>query len=145
MKPLINKISTTETFNQSELMDEKGSSMLEMLVGLVFLSLVGLNILWSGVSATRFQKQVELGNVAMNIAISKAESLAGVFIDQLNNSYNETNEPVTSETGNIEFYRTTVVTTNPDGSRTINISVSSVDKYLPNPITYTTTFAAWES
>ena len=60
--------------------NEKGSSMLELIVGLTFIGIVSLTVIWSSVSGVRFQKQTEVGNTAMNLAVSRAEELAGVFI-----------------------------------------------------------------
>ncbi len=125
--------------------NEKGSSMLELIVGLTFIGIVSLTVIWSSVSGVRFQKQTEVGNTAMNLAVSRAEELAGVFIENLNASYNENNIIVNDHDHEFELKRTTVVTVNPDGSRTVEITISGPPKYLPSPVYYTTTFALWES
>jgi hypothetical protein len=125
--------------------DEQGSSMLELIVGLTFISVVGLTIVWSAISGVRYQKQIEVGNTAMNLAISKAEELAGIFIESLNATFNEDNIIIQDHDHNIELLRKTLITINQDGSRTITVTISGPDKYLPIPIEYTTTFALWES
>jgi hypothetical protein len=125
--------------------DERGSSMFELIVGLTFIGIVGLTVIWSTVSGVRFQKQTEVGNTAMNLAVSRAEELAGVFIENLNASFNETNVTVDDHQHKFELKRSTIVTINPDGSRTVTVTISGPGRYLPVPISYTTTFALWES
>lgn len=119
--------------------------MLELIVGLTFLSVVGLTIVWSAISGVRYQKQTEVGNTAMNLAISRAEELAGIFIETLDATFNENEIVIADHEHNIELLRNTVVTVNQDGSRTITVTISGPDKFLPIPVEYTTTFALWES
>jgi hypothetical protein len=136
----------TRTQKEKEIGEnEKGSSMLELIVGLTFISVVGLTIVWSAISGVRYQKQTEVGNTAMNLAISRAEELAGIFIESLDASFNENDIIIQEHEHNIELLRKTLVTINPDGSRTVTVTISGPDRFLPIPVEYTTTFALWES
>ena len=124
---------------------ERGSSMLEVLVATLILAIVGLTVSLSAISGIRYQKVSEIGNIAMNLAVSKAEQLSGIRIDLLTDSYDATESNLQVTGHKIEFKRVTDVTVNTDGSRTIAITVSSSSTYLPQPARYTTTFAPWES
>ena len=125
--------------------DQRGSSMLEVLVATLILAIIGLTVTLSAISGIRFQKVSEIGNIAMNLAVSKAEELSGVRIDLLTDSYDATESNLLLTGHKISFKRVTDVTVNSDGSRTIAITVSSDSRYLPQPARYTTTFAPWES
>ena len=118
---------------------------MEALVALFLFSLVGLGLAKSMITSISLQKQAEIGNLARNLAVSKAEELSGVNIDNLNNSYDSTESNLTVTGHNIKFTRVTDVTVNSDGSRTIDISVSSTSFVMTKPVTYSTRFAPWES
>ncbi len=119
--------------------------MIEVLVAISLFAVVALALTQSAIFGMRFQLQAQIGNLARNLAVSKAEQLAGVQIGDLNSSYNLT-EPNLIVTGHkIAFTRTTSISVNTDGSRTVNIIVSSASSYLPKPVSYTTRFAPWES
>ena len=122
---------------------DKGFSLLEVMVSICYIALMGFTILTASVTSVKFQKLSEIGNAAMNMAMSKAEELSGVALTSLDDSYDETESDISTDDHNILFQRVTNITVNADGSRTVEITVSSSSKYLPNPIVYNTTFALW--
>ncbi len=124
---------------------QRGTGLLEVLVAIVLLGILGLTVVSSSIVGIRYQKASEIGNLAMNLAVSKAEILSGVRIDLLNDTYDATENTLQVSGHKITFKRVTDVTVNSDGSRTIFITVSSPSPYLPQPAKYTTTFAPWES
>ena len=124
---------------------EDGSTLIEAMVGILLLAIMGLTVTWSSMMSMRYQKVSEIGNLAMNLAVSKAEQLSGVRIDLLTNAYDSTENNLTINGHAITFKRVTDISVNSDGSRTISIVVSSDSRYLPRPARYSTTFAPWES
>lgn len=128
----------------SDSKSQAGFLMLELMVALVVLAIVGLAVTTSAYSGLRFQKQAEIGNFARNIAVSRIETLAGVPTASLSSSYNETNTSVTQTGTNVVFRRSTTITTNADGSKTVSVTVSSTSALLSSPITLTSQFASWE-
>ena len=125
--------------------DQAGSTLLELMVALSIFAVVGLGLAMSTQMGLLFQKRSEIGNLAKNLAISKAETLSGVEISLLNDTYDSVESSVNVTGHKITFRRQTDITVNSDGSRTITIIISSGSKYLPNPITYSTRFAPWEA
>ena len=124
---------------------EAGFSMMEVLAAMTLLSIVGLAISNSMIVAIRFQKIAEVGNMAKNLAVSKAEELSGVQLTALSDTYDATENNLVVGSGKIKFTRVTNITVNSDGSRTVDVTVSSTSKYLPKAVKYTTRFAPWES
>lgn len=123
---------------------ERGFLMLEVMVALVVLAIVGVAITNSAYSALRFQKQAEIGSFARNIAVSRIEELAGVPTGTLSSSYNETNTTVTVPGTSVQFTRSTTVTANSDGSKSVSVTVGSSSVLLRSSLTLTSRFSPWE-
>lgn len=123
----------------------RGFTLVEVLVSVTLLSIMGLAVANTASYSLRAHKYAEVANVAKNLAVSKAEELSGVRIDLLTDAYDgtETNLAVTGHT--MLFTRVTNVTVNSDGSRTIDVTVSSSSTALLQPAFYSTTYAPWES
>ena len=124
--------------------DQRGFSMVEVLIGTFLLAVMGLALSNSLIYSIRSHKYVEIGNVAKNLAVSKTEELSGVRIDLLNDSYDSTENNVAVSGHQITFKRVTNVTVNADGSRTIDVTVSSGSNTLLSSASYSTTYAPWE-
>lgn len=122
-----------------------GFSLMEVLVAIVIFGIAGLAMTSNAVVGFRFQKSTELGLLAKNLAVSKAEELSGVFLDDLDNSYDLTENNLTVTGHRIPFTRVTDVTIEADGSRTIDVTVSSPSGLLLAPVHITTRLAPWES
>jgi prepilin-type N-terminal cleavage/methylation domain-containing protein len=132
-------------YKLQHLKNQKGSTLIEVLVAISLFSIVGLGLAQSAQMGLLFQKRSEIGDMAKNLAISKAETLSGVEISQLNDTYDTTENSVTVSGHKIIFKRVTDITVNSDGSRTIDITISSTSAYLPQPVSYSTRFAPWEA
>ena len=126
-------------------MTQAGITMVEVLVALLLFCIIGLGLTKSAVAAINYQKRTEIANLAKNLAVSKAEELSGVKLDELTSAYNHTETDISIATHEIKFNRTTAITVNADGSRTITISVTSSTPLLPNPVSFSTRFAPWEA
>ena len=124
---------------------ERGSALIEVLVAASILGIVGLAIAMNAMVALRFQKTTEVRLLAKNLAVSKAEELSGVFLDDLDDSFDEVEPNLSVGSHLIQFSRSTDITVEADGSRSVSISVSSTSPYLTTPVQYTTRFAPWES
>ncbi len=124
---------------------QRGSSIVEVLVAMSLFSIVAVGLAQSAAYSLRFQKSAELGNLARNLAVSKAEELAGVSLADLDDSFDGTESNLTVVGHSISFDRVTDVTVNADGSRTVDIVVSSPSPLLFTAVTYSTRFAPWES
>ena len=121
-----------------------GFSLMEVLIALFIFSLVGLSIAKSTIVSMQAQLRAEMGNVARNLAVSKAEELSGVKISDLDATYNDTETDLAVSGHQTKFTRVTTVIVNSDNSRTIHIAVSGASAFLPYPISYSTRFAPWE-
>ncbi len=124
---------------------KRGSSLIEVMVAMAILAIVGLGVAQSAIYGIKYQKSAEIGNVARNLAISKAERLSAIPLNTLDNSYDSIESNLTAPGHTIIFRRTTDITVNADGSRSIDITVSTTNPVLLNVATYSTRFAPWES
>ena len=122
-----------------------GSSLVEVLVAVSIFALIGLSATRSAMSSIRYQKNVEVSNIARNLAISKAETLSGVRIDLLTTASGGTESDLSVPGHTIKFTRSTTVSVNSDGSRTISVVITSSSPLLLSPVSYSTRFAPWES
>lgn len=137
--------STIPLGSTGECASERGFTLIEILVAIVFFGLISVSIASSTIYGMRFQKHAELGNLATNLAVSKIEELSGVDPTTLDAGDNSTETGLVIEGHEITFDRETEITVNADGSRTITVSVSSPSVLLLAPVDYTTRFAPWES
>lgn len=125
--------------------NDRGLTMVESLISLVLLSIIGLSVTYSAMYGVRFQRYTEIGNIAMNLALSKVEELSGIRLDLLDSSYGGTETNLTVTGYKVKFTRVTTVTTNADGSKQIDVTISANKAYLLNSVHFTTTFAPWEA
>lgn len=125
---------------------QAGFSMMEVLVAMAVFAIVALGAAQSTIYAVKFQKYAEVSNAARNLAVSKAEELTGVDLALLDDRYDLSESDIAVVGHNaVKFNRSTNVSVNSDGSRTVDITVSSSSPLLRKPIQYSTRFAPWES
>ena len=124
---------------------QAGSTIVEVLVAIVLFGLVGLSMATSNIYGIKFQKRAELGNLATNLAVTKIEQLAGYDPTTLDAGDNSSETGIAVSGHSITFNRVTTITVNSDGSRTVQVTVSSPIASLLTPVTYVTRFAPWES
>lgn len=141
----MSSIIDIKKFNKMKHGKQRGFGLIEVLVAFLLFSIISLSATRSAIYSIRFQKNAEVGNIARNLAVTKAEQLAGISLDELDNTYGGTESDLTTEGSEMTFIRVTTVTVNGDGSRSIEITVSSDNPALLNPVSYSTRFAPWES
>ena len=73
---------------------DAGFGLLEVMVSMTILAIVGLALTTSAVLGFRYQKYTEIGIAAKNLAVSKAEELSGVVLDDLDDEWDETENNV---------------------------------------------------
>lgn len=123
---------------------DAGMSLIEVLVAITLLSLSGLAISNSAIHAFQSLKFVELNHVANILAISKMEEIAARDTVEIDTSLNGIESSVEWADLEITFSRSTDVTVNADGSRSVVISVSTNDQVYATTVRFQNTFALWE-
>jgi Tfp pilus assembly protein PilV len=119
---------------------ESGVSMVEVLVAMSLLAISGLAVTQSTIRAFGTLNQSYRTSVASQIALDKIENLAQQDPSTIQSTSNETNSSVTQS--GLQFLRSTRVTVNSDGSRTIIVSVTSPTG-SPGTASLTTTLPLW--
>jgi Tfp pilus assembly protein PilV len=119
---------------------ESGASMVEVLVAMSLLAISGLAVTQSTIRAYATLNQSYRTSVASQIALDKIESLAQQDPSTIQTTSNESHSAVT-QTG-LQFFRTTTVTVNADGSRTVLVTVTSPSG-SPGTASLTTTLPLW--
>ena len=122
-------------------LDEKGFSVIEVLVALVILSIVGLAAARNSIMSMVVLKRSIRTSVATQLAIEKLEELGSidpVSLDSTDNS-NETNLLVDK----MQFTRTATITVNADGSRSVSVVVTISDAQLGGTHTASSRFPLW--
>jgi type II secretory pathway pseudopilin PulG len=123
---------------------QAGFTMLEALVGMSFAGMLSLAIAMSLTAAMRTEKATEVHFAASTIASNRIEQISSVDVQNITSAYNETDTEVSWGDLNVTFLRSTTITTNSDGSRTIKVSVRSDHSLLPSDVSFQTTLALWE-
>ena len=122
---------------------EQGATLLEVLVATLLLMITGAGILANMLYSMQTSKFIEANHAASSLAADRMEQLAAVDILDLNSAYNEDNVAVTWPGLDLDFVRTTVVTTNSDGSRTAVVNVRTIHFAMPTSVTFQDNFYAW--
>lgn len=120
---------------------QNGFSLLEALVALTILATVGLSLSYSMITAIKTSRRAERNSVASQLAFRKMEELAQVNPNNLSNA-NDLREPSLKVNG-IAYTRVTDVTVNPDGSRTVDVTVSPKNDRYGSPVSYRSSFFLW--
>lgn len=121
---------------------ECGFFLVEVLVVLVLFALVGMMLAHSSVLSEQTRTRAVHQSVAAQLAIEKMELLSAIDPITLTATNNST-ENISH--GVMQFKRTTAITVNADGSRTININVNSLNTPFVAKASATNTFALWGS
>jgi prepilin-type N-terminal cleavage/methylation domain-containing protein len=120
---------------------ERGLSLVESLVAIVILAITGLSLAHTMISATRYTRRAERNSIATQLAFEKMEQLAARSPATLGDAFDLTETALT--VNRIAYNRTTNVTVNADGSRTVVVDVWPRDSSLGKRVTYQSTFARW--
>lgn len=123
---------------------QEGFSLIEVLVSMLLIVIMGLAVASNTAGALRVAKYTELNHAASSLAISKVEELAAIDAVDLNSSFDQIEEDVEWPELNITFTRTTTITVNADGSRRVDVNVTSNASTMPTSVDFATTFALWE-
>lgn len=123
---------------------EAGSTLIELLVAILIIGLLGMASVQNQVMALQAAKLTEANHAASSIVISRIEELAAVRTTDVDSSFNETDTPVTWNSLNFTFLRSTTVTVNADGSRDITVTANSDNEHTPTEVEFETTFAPWD-
>lgn len=121
--------------------NEKGFSLIEVLVGFSILSVVALNITYSSILSYKITKRNIRNSIASQLAHERMEDLAAVSPANLGDTYDETESDL--EVENISFTRVTEVTVNADNSRSVTVTVTANAEELGGAAEVSNTFALW--
>jgi prepilin-type N-terminal cleavage/methylation domain-containing protein len=121
--------------------EAQGFSVVECLVAMLILAVGALAVAHSTTQAWVLGKRSVRMSYANQLASSKLEELTALNPSSLSESNN------TSETGllyrGVLFNRNTTIVTNPDGSRTVTITVAPQVAHLGSQVTLENTFRQW--
>jgi Tfp pilus assembly protein PilV len=102
---------------------ERGLSVVEVLVAISLLAISGLSVAQSTIRSFAHLSQSYRTSVASQIALEHLELIAQRDPSTLGATENESSTTVIQS--GLTFYRSTVISVNGDGSRTISVSVTS--------------------
>ena len=120
---------------------QKGSSIIELLVGVLFTAIVAMATAKSTMLAERLSEKTNHRSVAMQLVIETIESYGTINPESFSTSTNPIESKIIKE--GIEFKRKLTFATNPDRSRSITVSVTDPVVKTGFTITQTGTFALW--
>jgi Tfp pilus assembly protein PilV len=119
---------------------ERGLSAVEVLVAIALLAISGLAVAQSTIRSFSFLNQSYRSSLASQIALEQLELLAQQNPATLQESGGESAAQVIHS--GLTFYRSTTISINSDGSRTVSVSVSSPTG-MHGKASLSTTFALW--
>jgi Tfp pilus assembly protein PilV len=122
---------------------DAGMGLLEILVAIFLIGIISLGIAANTISSTQIVKKTEINYAASNLALSKVELLAAMDTTSLTAANGSTENNLTVPGTQLTFRRVTVVTVNADGSRTIEVTVTSNSTAVPTTSHFKTTLALW--
>lgn len=131
-------------FFLEETVSDAGFALLELLAGILLISVLSMAVAMNTMMALKVAKFTEANHAASSLAISKIEELAAVDTVNLDSSYDQTESSLTWGNTNMTFSRSVTVTVNADDSRTVDVTVASVNMVIPTTVNFSTTFALWE-
>lgn len=123
--------------------DEKGTGILEALMGIGILAVMSAGVYGSMRMSLRTTKLVEYNHIASCLASSKMEEVAAINVNFIvATSTTEANVvwPGVTET----FTRVTTIVVNADNSRTVTVTVSANNPNLSTSVQFTNILALWE-
>lgn len=118
---------------------ERGFSLIEVLVAISVLSILALVVTKSTISSYVFLKRSERASLASQLALDKMESLAA--INPVNLAVGTTTES-SLERARVRFDRVTTITANTNGTKTVRVVVESTSG-VGGRSDLTSNFAEW--
>ena len=124
----------------SQDLKEDGFSIMEVLVGLLLLSMMGLGLTMSTTMATRTRGVTVRDSAAMQIAMEALENLSSSDPTGLDNNDDSTTS--IERAGNV-YSRQIDVTVNADHTRTVAITVTGAQASLGGSVSLSETLIPW--
>lgn len=121
--------------------NQRGMTLVEVLVALVLLSVVPLGLTYSSILSYKVIHRNQRHSVASQLALDRMEDLAATNPANLNDTFDETENNVVVD--GASFTRITEVTLNADNSRTVLVTVTGNEASLGGRATVSSTFALW--
>lgn len=121
--------------------DEAGVSLIEVLASILISSIIALGILKSAITANTTSARSIRDNIAMQLAIEKMEEFSRTDPSTLDDADDLSESGVTRDA--YSFERVTDVTVEADGTRTVNIVVTSNATKTGSAVTIENSFALW--
>ena len=125
-------------------LSEDGFTVVELMLGILIISIMGLATMSSIVGSYRIAARLELNYSAHFLAIAKAEELSSIKVDNLDASDSSSETGLLAPGYNLTFSRVTTITVNADETRDIAIQVSNEEGPYTVQITYNTTLSSWQ-
>lgn len=122
---------------------EAGIGLIEVLVSTVMLLLIGGAIVANLHFSIRAAKFIEVQHAASTLASDRLEQIAARDVLDITTALNESDAIVPWAGLNFQFKRSTTVTINAGGSRTVEVSVHTVGSNMPQPVVFRDEFYAW--
>ena len=119
---------------------EQGLSVVEVLVAISLLAISGLAVAQSTIRSFSHLNQSYRTSIASQIALEHLELFAQRDPSTLEATASESSTTVTQS--GLTFYRSTAISVNSDGSRTVSVSVTS-PRGLTGKASLSTTFPLW--
>jgi Tfp pilus assembly protein PilV len=119
---------------------EGGLSVVEVLVAIALLAISGLAVAQSTIRSFSYLNQSYRTSLASQIALERLELLAQRDPSTLVESESESATQVVHS--GLTFYRSTLISINTDGSRTVSVTVNSPSG-TQGKAALSTTFALW--
>lgn len=121
--------------------DEGGVSLIEVMASILISSIIALGILKSAIAANNTSARSIRDNIAMQLAIEKMEEFSRTDPSTLDDGDDLSESGVTRDT--YSFARISDVTIEADGTRTVNITVTSDATKTGSSVTIENSFALW--
>ena len=119
-------------------LNEKGISLIEILFGLLLVSVVAMGIVQSSTIALKSRTKSIKDTAAMQLALQSLENFSAIDPENLSDSDDLTE---VLESRGIEYTRVVDITENDDKSKTVFVSVSS--KGMTKPVSTSVTLIEW--
>lgn len=123
---------------------EAGFGVIELLFGILIISIAGVAVMSDIVTSYQNGVRFELNYAAHALAVSKAEYFSAANIASIDSSNNSVETGLSTPGVKTTFSRTTSITVNADNSRTINIVVANETGAIDTSVDYETTFSTWQ-
>ena len=131
-----------KTWLNARIRDQKGTSLIETLVVISLFSILGLTLAFTDIHMMSNRSWLRNNSIASQLAIEGLEQFAGIDPATLS-SADTTVGNITRE--NVEFTRAIVISTNADGSRSIEVTVYCAQCSVGGTATASGNFPLWGS